>query len=297
MNSIQATDFINSTVFTYAAHKSRRSGEIFQLMDPKNNPKQMEEIAKNMLPNLRIASSTSKTRYQFYGRESSYRKKCLKIIFEESFKVRPNDIIAAAEKIDSQPIYPLWKRVSYIQIPKITGLIFQNQAVKIAICVSVYLLFATLSYSAYEKMTGVIASRAVPFIINNVSIKIIRLGNSIADAVDWLRTHHLRIFLSAWMLQYGLQRVPIPRLQELANRIDLWAIFTFHIQSVGNFIADEGWKRAEDVWISCNNLHFYFDRIAQKNDNKRLEIYKAKIGVIWEKLIDEKLKMQESAVV
>lgn len=287
MNAVNYSPFIQ-TVFDLNGQ-----GEINKLTNPNVGADEAERVAKQLYSIL-TAKPTSTKRYQFPPTNSSYRDRCLHLIFEKSFAKDPDNIIAAAERLDpAQPsFYPLWKRVCWIQIPKATGAFFNHSVTKWTLCISVGTVIIVVLAVSYAITVELVNRNLVPLVINYAPIQAMRMWNSVAGVVDWIWENPLEILLLSCAIKCVPLFLPNGRIRNVIRQIDLWEIFVAQRDAVHYFILLECETKMIEVWDACKNLHYYFDRIAANGEKERQGVCKQRIYTIWKNEVIEKMRPQ-----
>lgn len=253
---------------------------------------EIESRAKDILGQLEKHNPrTDKTRYHF-GQPATDREKLLKLVFELSFRAQPDAITAAAEAIhpDQAVFYPTWKKVCWIQIPKLAANVLNHPLFKIALTVAAIYYSYQACYAAYEA-TVAFTARSIPFIINNTPVVIFRAGNAVLDLKDWAYRNMWKILFYTWATQQVILIGPeIPHVTPVARSFSIWSALNIVYsspQTIFSFAITKAWETATFTWSNCTELaNSIKGRVDEAND-ARLATCRAKALDVWQTIMIE----------
>ncbi|MGL5627353.1 MAG: hypothetical protein ACRDDW_07605 [Candidatus Rhabdochlamydia sp.] len=251
--------------------------KLFELLNSRNENR--EEISSYI--------STLALSEKRYRQDASFeREKILTRIFNQSFCNAPDEVIPVAEKITNKIFYPKWKKVGLIQLPKASAALFSNVVFKIALTVSTIAISAFLIYQTHAEVKHFIAARGIPFVINHVPVQIIRAGNKIIEAKEFVWRHSLKIIMATWLFREGIGRLPeIPYLSAAARTIDLWKVYKILFsspQTLFGFAISTSLNAISSVWNTSQEISHQFRRISNHAEKERLMLCKQKSLEVWE---------------
>lgn len=214
INAVESGFYSNPNVSEYAKSRMRVWGISNFIKDKSSD---INSRAKDILdhsPNLNV--STQK-RYRS-NHNISYRDKLISAIFKRSFEYRPEEIIRLAQRLSPKKgdFYPLWKRVVFIDIPKLKFIpsekakaIFMSliAGFSIGIPIGVTTTVLTLTYNRIIS----IAAKTIPFIVNNTPLKALKVVNLIGTAFDTFLLYRPVILLVACVFKYCIDHLKLPR--------------------------------------------------------------------------------------
>lgn len=216
--------------------------------------------------------------------------KLLKLVFDLSFKAQPDAITTAAEAIhpDHAVFYPMWKKVCWIQIPKLAADVLDHPIVKVALTVAALYYSYQVCYAAYEA-TVALTARSVPFIINNTPIAVFRAANVVLDMKDWVYKNMWKILFYTWASQQIILMGPeIPHVTPVARSFSIWSAYLMIFsapQTIASFAFNRAVGTAFFTWNNCTELaNSMKGRVTETND-ARLAICKAKALDVWQTIM------------
>ena len=172
-----------------------------------------------------------------------------------------------------------------IQLPKVPADIFCNTYFKIALTISA--LFASIFsiYRAHERISHLFAAKGIPFIINHVPVQIIRAGNAIIGAKEFVWRNYLPIIVVTWLTREGIRRLPeIPYLSAAARSIDLWQLynrFTSSPQTIFSFALERSTSIIGTVWNTSQEIGQRFRKISSNAEKERNITHRQKSLGVW----------------
>lgn len=208
-------------------------------------------------------------------------------IFNHSFQHDAEKVIAAAEKAGNikSPFYPKWKEVCWIQLPKASSKLFSSWLFKSALKVAAIAISFFSIHQAYLQVEHFVAARAVPFMINHISLEIIRAGNTLIGVKEFVWEHSFQIILASWLVKKGIERLPeIPYLSAAARTITIWNMFRFFFfskETIFGFILPVSLNTATMVWNTSQEISHRLHRISRNAEQERLILCKQKSFDVW----------------
>jgi hypothetical protein len=250
--------------------------KLFELLDFRNQNR--EELSSYI-----SALALSEKRYS----ESTLfeREKILTRIFNQSFYNAPDKVIPVAEKITNKIFYSKWKKVCLIQLPKASADLFSNVVFKIALTVSTIAISVFLIYQVHAEVTHFVSARGIPFIINHVPVQIIRAGNKVIEAKEFIWKNSLKIIMATWLFRGAIGRLSeIPYLSAAARAIDLWKVCKILYgspQTLFGFAISTSLGVIRSVWDTSQEISYQFRRISNHAEKERLMLCKQKSLEVW----------------
>ncbi|MCB1117447.1 MAG: hypothetical protein KDK50_02570, partial [Chlamydiia bacterium] len=111
----------------------------------------------------------------------------LERIFDRAFADDPLAIITAAESTPGA--YPLWKRVSLIEIPRLASKTCGRLSFRLAISIGGGIIFAICSRKAIEILGTVIAEKGLPLLVKHTPEKCYSIINPMIAFATWTRAN------------------------------------------------------------------------------------------------------------
>lgn len=241
--------------------------------------------AEEILQSLHtVVYPAAKTRYRFPG--ATKEAELIKAIFEIAFKTAPERVIAKAEEVTENPLYPVWKRVLWINTPQAISSVLGNPFVKIIISITVIYYGCVTGYKAYEATLHFVGARVVPFVINNTPLQIIRLFNTSMTLIEQVyNVLTFQVLMGAWIARHIILRGPeIPCVTPIARALNPFTIFfAIYIapQTVGGFLFTTAWDASTFAWNRCNDMSLFFRDSAQRANAERLASSKQQAYALW----------------
>jgi hypothetical protein len=227
--------------------------------------------------------STQDIRYREEARFK--RDSILTWIFNQSFQKNPGRVVACAENVSKQVFYPKWKEVCLIQLPKVPADIFCNTYFKIALTISAIFVSVFSIYQAHARVSHLFAAKGIPFIINHVPVQVIRAGNAIIGAKEFIWKNPLKIIAAVWLTREGVRLLPeIPYLSAAARSIDLWQLykrFTSSPQTIFWFALESSISVIGSVWGTSQEIGQRFHKISSNVEKERNITYRQKSLRVW----------------
>jgi len=224
----------------------------------------------------------SRTRYRF---AENVEEAAAKAVFEAAFRRAPEQVIAAAETAAETSCYPLWKRVIRIYIPQVIGTIAGNTIVKISLVVATAYFGSMAGYQAYEATQHFVAAQAVPYIINNTPIEVIRVFNTAVGYLSWAYENWVSALFYTWVAQQVILLGPeVPYFTAAVRTISIWNLYrilTASPQTVGWFLWYTFTDAVKFVWNGCDDVSEFFLHAAEKADSERLVLSKQRAYTLW----------------
>lgn len=182
--------------------------------------------------------------------------------------------------------YPAWKKVILIRlsnaIANITGSSLFKLVVSVAACYGAAKLSST-SYGRIVKATGY----AMPILINNTPLQIIRAGNSLLDLNKYVFNNRIKVLVYTAIAQkiVTLLLPPIPYVTAAMKSISLFKlteilIFT-GVQSTSHFILITSYDSLLFVRSHCNMMSQIFRNFSDRSERERAALCKAEIRTMW----------------
>lgn len=245
--------------------------------------KRDEKGANDLIEALQGASHpTSKKRYRF---NSDLQSGALKAIFEASFKDSPQFLTRKAEAVSGKSFYPLWKRVCKIDAPRAIGSVLGNTCFKIVAIVATGYFGFVLGHQAYIAVTQATTARALPFIINNTPLSIIRLFNSAMSGLEYIFKNSFNILVGILVAKGVARLLPnIPYFTATTKAVDffaIWKVLYASPQTLSKFLTDTSVDAGKFVWSTCNEASKFFNELADKAVAERAVISKAEAYKVW----------------
>jgi hypothetical protein len=240
------------------------------------NEAQAEEILLNL---HLVIYPTSKLRYRFAP--PSKQDQLIKTIFDFAIKKAPNIVLQAAET----PTYPLWKRAVWIKVPQALGYTLKNTFFKLIISIAVMHTLIPVGYTAYGVTTNFLNARAIPLIINNTPIKIIRSANFAMTSLENAYKRQWEVLAFVLIGRWIIMKMPeIPYLTAFARVVNPFIIFQIiwmGPMTVGNFIGTTCYDISKFGWNSCTNVGLFLIDSAEKSDAERIACAKPQAYTLW----------------
>ncbi len=247
----------------------------------------VEQQAEGLLREARSLNvSTSSKRYRF--NQATKREELLTLLFERNFKDNFSEITQEAQNLHPQKtaFYPRWKRICWIHIPKGTALFFGNIVVQLVVtAVSMYFFWKTGS-KAYHQTVHFCSARALPFIINNTPIKIIRAGNVLLKGKDWVQANRYKILIGGYIGQFIVSNGPnIPYVTSFIKSINIYNIIFGSQSTLFGFFWDQSFAILRFVPSQCRQVSLFFRDVAQRNEEERFAVCRQKSLEVWRTII------------
>lgn len=238
-----------------------------------------EENAEEIFPHI----STPDIRYR---KEARFKRDAvLTWVFNQSFQKNPGRIVATAESLSNKIFYPKWKEVCLIQLPKVPADIFCNTYFKVALTASAIFVSIFSIYQVHARVSHLFAAKGIPFIINHVPVQVIRAGNAIIGAKEFVWRNYLPIIVVTWLIREGIGRLPeIPYLSAAARSIDLRQLynrFTSSPQTIFWFALERSISVISSVWGVSQNIGQRFRKISSNAEKERDIAYRQKSLGVW----------------
>jgi hypothetical protein len=286
------TPLINAVGHSFATERSRNTKTVLDWICHARNADEAD--LKNFSPQFfdylqKTNPSTENKRYQFKN-HSTEREKVLKTVFDVAFVADPDAITAEAEKQNGYKTaaFPRWKKVCWIDIPQNIAVVLNNPIIQIAVTIVVLYQAYHRVKAAHESLKDLIG-RALPIIINNTPIEVIRAGNKILDMKDWVRNNVLKTLFYMWLAQRVVLMGPhIPLITPLVRRLDLWSLFNI-LTNTPQTLATFAWKTALNAGMftfkTCNQMGEYLQGRVEKATDERLALCKKYSYQAWKSLM------------
>ncbi len=247
----------------------------------------VEQQAKGLLQEAQsLHVSTSSKRYRF--EQITNREELLTLLFERSFKDNSSEITQEAQNLHPQgsTFYPRGKSICWIHIPNGTALFFGNIVVQLVVtAVSMYFFYKT-GNKAYHQTVHFCSARALPFIINNTSLKIIRAGNVLLKGRDWVQANKFKILICGYIGKFIVSLGPeIPYVTTLIKSISIYDIFFGSPATLFSFMWDQSFAMLRFVPSQCSQVSLFFRDVAQRNEEERFAVCRQKSLEIWKTII------------
>lgn len=201
------------------------------------------------------ANSTSATRYRFPS-TATPRDQVIKKIFDAAFRQAPDRIIESAEASSGSYLYPLWKRVIWIDAPNLIALVLEAPQVKIFATCALLFSGCIVAYQVYVATAATIqlvAASVMPFVINNTPLQIVRLFNTTMNAISWVFENPVLSFAGFWAARTVILWGPeIPYVSPALRNISLLDVFVTLVGAPQN-IFDFLWQVSIDSCVSIYN--------------------------------------------
>lgn len=213
------------------------------------------------------------------------RDRVLTWVFNRSFQRRPTRIVAAAEMVSKQVFYPKWKKVCWIQLPKVPAGMFCNTYFKVALTASAIFVSIFSIYQVHARISELFAAKGIPFIINHVPIQVIQFGNTIMGAKDFIWRNRLKVIVVVWLTREGIRRLPeIPYLSAAARSIDIWKVCTRLFsspQTIFCFALGRSLSVIGSVWNASQEIGQRFRKVSSNAEKEREIAYRQKSLGVW----------------
>ena len=263
--------------------------EILTTLFDKNTPfTRSEEVAETLFQQSR----TSSKRYSFGG-ETTKREKALNLVFNEAFKNKPQEVIQAAEKAfpDEKQLYSPWKKVVWIDLPKMGANVTGNFFFKLAVAIAALYFTTKACNHIYSKIVQGVG-HAIPYVINHTPVQVFRVGNKLLDIKDAAFNYKYRIIFFSAIAKGVVHILPtIPVVTPTIKAISIWKIFqTLFLtgtETTAKFIKDTANGSYNFVWGQCNNLSGIFREFAENNEREQFDLAKPKVFALWTKIVAE----------
>ena len=245
-----------------------------------------EALAKVFIENYhQTQPSTNSLRYRFRPRSNT--EELFKLVFDHAFQAKPDIVIAAAEKVERVSFYPKWKHVCWIKAPAKLGSVLGNVVYKIVIAVSFFFIVYYCGFHAYQMTENLINARALPFLINHLSLHIIKAGNVIWDGIKWASKNRFKIFIVFAITKRVISSGPtIPHITERVRNISLWTIYSsLRTREIESFLITQTLTIVHGGWQACGKFGTLFDEAAKKQNDYRLAICRKKAYDTWQTAI------------
>jgi hypothetical protein len=256
-------------------------------LDSNSSLDDVEQRAKGLLQeaqNLKVSTSSKRFRFE----QATKREELLTLLFERSFKDNFSEITQDAQNLHPQKtaFYPRWKRICWIHIPKGTALFFGNIVVQLVVtAVSMYFFWKT-GNKAYHQTVHFCSARALPFIINNTPIKIIRAGNVLLKGKDWVQANRYKILIGGYIGQFIVSNGPnIPYITSFIKSINIYNIIFGSQSTLFGFLLGQSFAILRFVPSQCSQVSLFFRDVAQRNEEERYAVCRQKSLEVWRTLI------------
>lgn len=245
----------------------------------------IENVARGYLNELKRTNPTgSSLRYRFH--DINAKEALLKLIFERAFRLNPEGLIAEAEKIHetSAPFHPRWRKVVLEDIPGNTAKILNHTVVKVIIAASIAFAICNFTYDAYEDSKEMISGKAVPWIINNTSLDVIRLGNKVAEVVEGMYANKWQTLMQILAARFWIERGPnipyvTPFCRNLTSTVET-LLFPSPV-SLFSFVWEISVNTFSLGWNGCEGVSNFLADLVLKENHSRLAVCKDKTYQVW----------------
>ncbi len=258
------------------------------LLNSKVTRDRVERLAKEIFDNY-AESFPVKNRKRYRARPLSDAERLLCHIFDESYRHAPDRVIAAHPHT---PPYSRLKKALRIDLPHAIATVSGSPLFKIAVSTaSIFALFA-VGRRFYDMTTQLVTGRLIPLFINHTPLAVIRGGNAILNAKDYVSRYPLTVFLAVSVAKQALLWGPeIPYLTRAVEKIHLSDVYNLLIhapEELFSFLLRYALKLAVVVWGLSQSIHHAFRSIAQSGENDRLETCRGR--EMWQTAIQSLLK-------
>lgn len=275
MISVKENAYINTVIRSATADQNQH-----QISDWLG--RQDEAGAVPILKGLKSAIKSEK-RYRF--QEATKRDEAIKRIFEKAFKQAPEQIIQSAEELAGRAFYSPTRKVCWIQIPNRIQSVLGNRGVQIILGIATAVMGYHLGFKIYGITSTFFASRAIPFLINNAPLQIIRLFNLVMSGKDWIYKNSLKFIGAVWITREMIVQFPeIPYLTAAARMINIWTIIGTIFsapQTIGGFLFTTSVDLCTFIWNNFDKTAQFFGDLAQRSERGRISISKQEAYQLW----------------
>lgn len=295
---MNVNNYLTTVCQTYARNAKHSEGakEVNEWLksDPTKRTK-IDDFAKEIFkkyPGLN-ARATSQSRYRQNPPDA--KAWLLQTIFDKSFQQNPDKLVTVATKEKSSIIlYPKWKTVTLIDVPKTIAKFFRSKIVQVAFAIVIAVATFFVLIRVYVKFSDALASM-VPSIINRIPVRVIQTVNMISKKLESLKD---RIILYSIYVFVGrlviLSLPPIRYITPLAESMDPWVIVRYISPSTSVEFAINHALNVGSFFSSIpQSIGHIFNGIAIKAENERMTINKEVCQKLWNEVsIDiSKLKL------
>lgn len=267
--------------------------DFFQNLNNENlSTTDLESFAESYLDSYRQAHPKGNSlRYCFKKRSST--EELLKLVFDRAFQSKPEVVIAAAEQVEGVSFYPKWKSICWIKAPAGIGSILGSVVCKVVITVSVFFLSCHAGYRGYYAVEHLLRARAIPLLINNASLSVIKTGNAIWDAAKRIKENRSNILISFFLIKQLFAYGPrIPYVTEVVNNLSVFLAIRFLVsapQSLGAFVFGKTLDLVNESRKLTGSVAALFTGAANSQNEVRLAICRKKAYDTWKKVIQSKV--------
>jgi hypothetical protein len=234
-------------------------------LNPASNLVDVEQRAQNILDHLQVATSPTRSRYQF--EVLSKREEVFQVIFNRVFEQNSNEIIAYAEALYPSRtfFYPQWKTVCLIQIPKTVADILDEDRVKGC-------LFVAMLVASFMINTGTVILITVGniFLLMNIPSRVMKflIGYTIGRAILIYRLPEIPYITPC------VRRIISPLFFLIPDFSAVTEIIQFHIVDIFFFTLQV-----------CHQTIYFLRGHAERAEEERVAICKAKTYEIWKSAV------------
>lgn len=212
---------------------------------------------------------------------SSQEERVCKTFFAAALRKNPIGVIAAAEAAAGRSFYPLWKRVTYIHIPKAIGYALSTRVVKVALVVSsAYFIVSSRYLQIGFNATLDMAARTLIYLVNNSPTKVVRVFILAKDSLLWAQANSIAI-LASTLIAWAMVRVlpETPYLTATFKSLDrlMWRLYIPLVipqVDVAIFLFQMTFPPAKFIWNGSDDTGRYFQRLAENGESDMLAVSK-----------------------
>jgi hypothetical protein len=252
------------------------------LITHEQSDEETEVQAKAILKNLKHLKATSSKRYRF--KEATAREELLSYIFKRSLATPAGLEITERFASDQNRLYPTWKKVIWIQIPKNTALSLNNTKVKIVVTATFTVLTLLISRAAYHALKNFMQGPIPLNVIRYISLKTMALYQNFLE-INWTKPRIAVSVLGIGLIKLALSAgITGPSFTTIVKTMFVFLSklnFTLEHQGINSFLLLQalsimtfGWKTCVTISQSCN-------KIAHNSEQERLALCKEQALPLW----------------
>lgn len=235
-------------------------------------------------PELKI--STDSKRYKFH---KTNKDELMKVIFNQAYEKSADDMISIVGKLHGTTLYPTWKKITYIDIPKNVGDFLDSSLTKSIASLTALIASYELLYISYQALTNAISNFAIPYLINNSHPLVVQLGNTLVEGTGWFSDHIITILLASYVIKRVVLALPeIPVLSPAIRKVSVVKLFITLVllpQSMFGFAVWTSFSNLMFTYRECSRIGQNFKHIALKANNERLADYKKVSFEMWKQAV------------
>lgn len=243
-----------------------------------------QEITDESYRRITRDAGESSLRYRFtHVQKFTNREKLLIWYFEQAFNKDPHAMVTAA-CTDGAAVNSTWKYRGWVLLPRAFASTINHPYVKIALTIVGLIYGYRACVWGYTVSQHFLVARAIPLMINNTPVSVIRSMNHILNLKDVVLNYRWTILFYTWMGQQVLRLMPIPYVSNLAERVSIISLFGLLFRApstIYSFAVDKAISAATFTWTTCGSIGDFIESRAQKNEDEILAIYKHKMLAAW----------------